>query len=239
MHKTFRNKTAVVLRHVLFEGLGALAYSLYKRNYQIIYLDVGVDDFDIAYLNADLMIILGGPISIYEEEHYPFLREEVEFIRRRLNLKLPTLGICLGAQLIAKACGAEVRPLGQIEIGFSSISIVENAANSIFNSTHHNMVVLHWHGDTFELPPKASLLASTKVCLNQAFSIGRHTIGLQFHLEIDCRYIEQWLIGHALELSNARIDPNLIRSQAQEYGAQIYQYTENILGAWLDSLNIR
>lgn len=237
MQNNFRNRTVVVLRHLMFEGLGALAQCLSKRNYQVIYIDVGVDDFDTEFLNADLMIILGGPISVYDEVHYPFLKEEVEFIRMRLDLKLPTLGICLGAQLIAKACGALVKPLGETEIGFFPISIVDNAPNTIFNGSHDDMFVLHWHGDTFDLPTNASLLASSKACVNQAFSIGKHIIGLQFHLEIDCRYIEQWLIGHTLELNKAEIDPNLIRDQAKEYGALIYEQTENILGTWIDEFH--
>lgn len=90
----FKNRTAVVLRHLMFESLGTLASILIKRNYQVIYVDVGVDNFDSSFDNADLLIILGGPISVYDHALYPFINAEIELVRRRLALDLPILGIC-------------------------------------------------------------------------------------------------------------------------------------------------
>lgn len=232
----FKNKTVVVLRHLMFENLGTLTSILIKRNYQVIYIDVGVDHFDFFLEDADLLIILGGPISVYDHALYPYLNTEIELVRRRLASGLPILGICLGAQIIAKACGAEVKPMGYKEIGFYPITMVNRDSNTFFKKFGDEMIVLHWHGDTFELPSNARLLASSKLCANQAFSIGNNIIAFQFHLEVDCCYIEQWLIGHALELSSIAIDLHLLRHQAKEYAEIIKQQSEHIFGTWLDSL---
>lgn len=126
--------------------------------------------------------------------------------------------------------------MGYKEIGFYPITEVNNDSNAFFKKLHDGMIVLHWHSDTFELPLNARLLASSELCANQAFSIDKNVIAIQFHLEADCHCIEQWLIGHALELSSLAIDLHLLRRQAKEYAEIIKQQSEHIFGTWLDSL---
>jgi GMP synthase (glutamine-hydrolysing) len=230
-------KTAIVIRHLEFENLGTIENRLILRGYEIRYVDVGVDKLESDTLKADLMIVLGGPIGVYEEERYPFLREELNLIKLRLESNLPLLGICLGAQLIARALGASVQPMGFKEIGFYPIKLTHEGLDSVLKPLMEDSVVLHWHGDQFEIPPDATRLAKSNLCGNQAFSIGKNVLGLQFHLEIDPNRIEQWLIGHALELNTNGIQINQLREHAKFFGSTLQAQSEKIFDNWLDNFH--
>lgn len=230
-------KTAIVIRHLQFEDLGTIENRLILRDYEIRYIDVGVDSLERNILKADLMIVLGGPIGVYEEEKYPYLREELGLIKLRLESNLPLLGICLGAQLIARALGASVQSMGFKEIGFYPIKLTHEGLVSVLKPLMESSVVLHWHGDQFELPPGATRLAKSNLCGNQAFSIGKNVLGLQFHLEIDPNRIEQWLIGHALELSTNGIQLNQLREQAKFFESTLIAQSGEIFDNWLDNFH--
>jgi GMP synthase-like glutamine amidotransferase len=133
--------------------------------------------------DIDLLIILGGPMSVNDEVKFPWLVEEKEFIRQAIAGGKPILGICLGAQLIANALGAKVYPNAVKEIGWFPITGRDDNANSDLFQFPASTEVFHWHGETFDLPPGAQLIASSQACQNQAFQIGRSIIGLQCHLE--------------------------------------------------------
>jgi GMP synthase (glutamine-hydrolysing) len=198
------------------------------------YLDVGIDRIDAAALAAaDLVVVLGGPIGVYEEDRYPFLHEEMPALRARLAAGRPTLGICLGAQMIAKALGAAVGPGPQKEIGWGPVTLTEAGKASVLKPLA-DAPVLHWHGDNAALPPGAIGLASTPACPNQAFAIGDTILALQFHIEADPTRIEQWLVGHATELGNAGIDPRTLRRRAVEQGPMTAKAGRAVLAAWLD-----
>jgi GMP synthase (glutamine-hydrolysing) len=178
--------STTVLRHVSFEDLGAFAPVLERRGAALDICDVGLDDFGtLDPLSPDLLIVLGGPIGVYEEERYPFLVDETSLITRRIGANRPTLGICLGAQLIAKAAGAKVYPSGLNEIGFAPITLTDAGRSSCLAPLAGEPMTLHWHGDTFELPGGATLLASTEACTNQAFMLGPNIIGFQFRRQAD------------------------------------------------------
>jgi len=228
-------KTALALRHVPFEHLGLLQPLLEARGYTVHYVDVGVqpvpaDDMD----TADLLIVLGGPIGAYDDATYPFVRDEAEAVARRLAARKPLLGICLGAQLMARALGAAVKPMGVKEIGFAPITLTAEGADSPLASLADGTPVLHWHGDRYDLPPGARRLAFTAVCAEQAFAIGDHALGLQFHLEANLDELEAWLIGHATELGAAGIDPCVLRAQAPAVAELLSQRAREIFTAWLD-----
>src|SRR5690606_17252890 len=192
-------KTAIAIRHLHFEDLGTLEPLLRERGYAVRHVDATVDD--LAALDAqapDMLAILGGPIGAYDEAAYPFLEAELDLVRRRLATRRPLLGICLGAQLIARALGARVYPLGVKEIGFGPLDLSPAGRSSLL-SVLADVPVLHWHGDQFDIPPGAARLAGTEVGTNQAFAIGAWVLGLQFHLEVDMGRIERWLVGHACE----------------------------------------
>ncbi|MCB1876276.1 MAG: gamma-glutamyl-gamma-aminobutyrate hydrolase family protein, partial [Chromatiales bacterium] len=142
---------AVVIRHLAFEDLGSFAPLLGSDPWNLSYLEAGVDDLSPA-ADADLLVVLGGPIGVNEEREYPFLSEELALLEKRLAADRPTLGICLGAQLIAKALGAQVYPGPAKEIGWSPLSLSSSGADSCLAAVDGGLTpVLHWHGDTFDL----------------------------------------------------------------------------------------
>jgi len=181
-----------------------------------------------------LLIVLGAPIGVYETDAYPFLVEEIAAIGRRLAARRPTLGVCLGAQLMAAALGARVAPGPGKEIGYAPVELLPAAEASPLAAIA-GLSVLHWHGDNFELPSGAERLAATKLCPNQAFRLGDWGLGLQFHVEADPRAIESWLIGHAVELGKAGVDPRTIRADARRHGGALAAAGRSLLKAWLEA----
>lgn len=227
---------ALAIRHVNFEDLGVLAPELLQRGYTIDYLDAGVDPIDDNVVaDADLLIVLGGPIGVGDRDLYPFLDREITAIRGRLQEGRATLGICLGAQLIAHALGAAVTPTGRVEIGYAPIELTDEGNQSVLSALK-GTPLLHWHGDEFAIPEKAIRLAGTPGFPNQAFSIGSAVLALQFHLEVDPDRIEHWLIGHAHELATHGLDPNQIRRDARRHGLELAHKSRNALNLWLDAV---
>lgn len=220
--------------HVAFEDAGLLAPILTARGIDLNYVEAGVDPLGTEkLLQPDLLVVLGGPIGVYETGAYPFLVEEIASLRARLDAGRPTLGICLGAQLIAAALGARVAAGPAKEIGYAPLTLTDEGQRSVL-SPLEGVHVLHWHGDNLELPPGAECLASTKPCPNQAFVIGKHVLGLQFHIETPPQALERWLIGHACELAQAGIDPGALRAQAAQHGASTAAAGRRVLEKWLD-----
>lgn len=233
---TMRRKDAIVIRHVGFEDLGTLGPTLINRNYDVRYFEAGNKLPTLPDITqTDLLVILGGPISVYEAGRYPFLMDIFEIIYTRLLSKKPMIGICLGAQLIAKKLGAEVLPmrLGK-EIGFSPLKLTFRGEQSPLNQIGDTTNVLHWHGDQFGLPDKAVLLAGTDHCPNQAFSIDNYILCLQFHLEFEPSSIEKWLIGHACELHQMDANLHRLRNQAKLYEASLAEASKRVFNTWLD-----
>jgi GMP synthase (glutamine-hydrolysing) len=230
------SQSALTIRHVAFEDLGILGPRLAEKGYSVRYLEAGIDPIDPSVLRApDLLIILGGPIGVYEIDRYPFLTPERAAITARLALDRPTLGICLGAQLMAQALGAEVKATGRVEIGYSRLQLTEPGRTSVLAALE-STPVLHWHGDQFEIPKAASRLAQTPGFPNQAFAIGKRILGLQFHLETDHTQIERWLIGHAHELAAHGLDPGILRRDAAQFGQPLAKVASHVFDAWLDGL---
>lgn len=229
-------KTAVVFRHVPFEDLGVLADTLASRGYNWRYVDTPVQSLAaLNPLDADLLVVLGGPIGAYQEDIYPFLGAEIGHIRERLANGRPVLGICLGAQLMARALDAQVAPMGVKEIGYASLELTAAGQRSLLAPLAQTPV-LHWHGDRFALPSGASHLAASALCDNQAFICGRHALAFQFHLEVSAAGLEGWLVGHACELGQAGIDPRDLRRQAAQYGPALAAAARRVMGDWLDRL---
>ncbi|MDQ7732567.1 glutamine amidotransferase [Halomonas sp. SpR1] len=230
-------KTAIALRHLHFEDVGTLDAVLTDQGYTLHYLDPKGDDLNsVSVQDADLLIVLGGPIGAYDEQIYPFLENELSALRKRLETGRPLLGICLGAQLIARALGAKVYPLGVKEIGFAPLTLTPEGQASPLAALGETPV-LHWHGDQFGIPAGGIHLASTPVGAHQAFSIGRNVLGLQFHLEADANKIEQWLVGHASELSQAAIDPRELRADAARLNDRLTKAAREVVVDWLSELD--
>jgi GMP synthase (glutamine-hydrolysing) len=229
-------KTCLAVRHVAFEDLGLLGPLLAARGYDVRYHDAGIEGFDSATLAApDLLIVLGGPIGVYECETYPFLTDEIAAIAARLRSGKPMLGICLGAQLMAAALGGRVAPGPTKEIGWAPLTLTAAGRASVLAQLGTSPV-LHWHGDNCDLPDGCERLASTPHCPVQAFSRLPSQLALQFHLETEPARFESWLIGHTVELGKAGIDPRQVREQVWTLGAAARELGGKVLAAWLDSI---
>lgn len=232
-------KKALVIQHVAFEDLGSLQPVLRELGFAIETHAAATADFaQIDPLDADLWVVLGGPIGVYEGAFYPFLDKEVALLRERLAQRKPTLGICLGAQLLAAALGAEVYPGNNgKEIGWSRLHPAAGADScpALRALVDAEAAVLHWHGDTFDLPPVASLLASSDQYPHQAFAVGRHLLALQFHPEVTAQGLENWYVGHACELAHAKIDVRELRSQAARYSSTLEAAAKKLWHEWLAS----
>ena len=229
---------ACIVRHVAFEDLGTFGPVLMAAGFDLSVMDAGVDDLFEPILHSDLVVVLGGPIGVYEQDRYPFLVDELRALGKRAREGRPTLGICLGAQLLAAALGARVYPGGTKEIGWGPISLTPAGRTSCLSKLE-GQSVLHWHGDTFDLPRDAELLASTDVYPHQAFSLGRNLLALQFHPEVDARRFEQWLIGHTGELSSTGIDIAAFRAQVKQGAGSLRAAGTSLFGHWLEGVEWR
>jgi GMP synthase (glutamine-hydrolysing) len=215
-------KTCLAIRHVAFEDLGSFEPFLSDRGYALRYAEAGWDDLAaLDPLAADLVVVLGGPIGAYDDGLYPFLTDELRLIEARLAARRPLFGLCLGAQLIARALGARVtpNPAGR-EIGWSPLTLTEAGAESVI-APLGDAAVLHWHGDIFDLPDGATRLASTPLTPNQAFLWGDSALGLQFHVEATARGMERWFIGHAAEIGQAGLSVAGLRADTARHAPRM------------------
>ena len=234
--KSTEQRRAVVIRHVAFEDLGSFAAPLARTGYRIDYVEAGVDDLSRADVRrADLLIVLGGPIGAGDETQYPFLADEFRILERRLGADQPTLGICLGAQLMARALGERVFGAERKEIGWAPLSLTEaGGASALRHLAPDNTPVLHWHGDTFDMPRGAVHLAATSVCENQAFLWGARGLALQFHPEVTPGGLERWFIGHALEIETTPgISVAQLRESARRFGPSLLCHGPAFFNEWL------
>ncbi|MBT8341030.1 MAG: type 1 glutamine amidotransferase [Desulfatitalea sp.] len=170
------------LQHVPFEGLGSIETWLQNAGYEITNTKL-YESTELPSPNEiDFLVVMGGPMSVNDEDQLPWLVLEKRFVRKVIEIGKPVLGICLGAQLIANALGGQVYPNAVKEIGWFPVRSVGTNTNNAFTFPK-SMEVFHWHGETFSMPPGAIRIAESDGCENQAFQIGRSVIGLQFHLE--------------------------------------------------------
>lgn len=227
--------TVYAIQHLAFEDLGAWEDVLYSLGLRVRYVEAGVEDLSRALQHTGLTIILGGPIGVYDSDDYPFLQQEIELLAQRLAAGLPTLGICLGAQLIAHALGAKVYAGPQKEIGWSKLTLAAVANNPL--AALSNSEVLHWHGDTFDLPAGATLLASSDVYPHQAFAYGQNILALQFHAEVASDSLEKWLIGHTCELRQAKINIGSLRADNHKFSLQLENASQQVLLQFLQQLS--
>jgi GMP synthase-like glutamine amidotransferase len=171
-----------VFQHVPFEDVGSMAGWFEAKKATVEYTRFYADPIIPEKEDMDLLVIMGGPMSVNDEDKFPWLREEKAFVREAVTRGVAVLGVCLGAQLIASALGAKVYPNREKEIGWFPIETAPSLPGVFAFPT--GCTVFHWHGETFDLPPGSTHLARSTACVNQAFQVGRRTMGLQFHLEV-------------------------------------------------------
>ncbi len=225
-----------VIRHLAFEDLGSFTGVLEEFGAEIRYFEAGMDELTLIEPDTDdLLIILGGPISVNDEQDYPFLRTEITLLQQRLALDKPTLGICLGAQLMAKALGARVYSGEVKEIGWFALSVNRQGRSAGLGELDEaNTRVLHWHGETFDIPEGAVNLASSERYENQAFIYRKRALALQFHPEVTVQGLERWYIGHTGEI-NATPDVSVqqLRAAAQQNAETLSEHASEFFRQWL------
>lgn len=221
-----------ILKHVPNEGAGTISDYLSQNKIPFVNANLYEGDGLPEAVDVRCAVIMGGPMNVYEEEKHPFLKEEDVFIRRLLDKNIPVLGICLGSQLIAKASGAKVMRAPVEEIGWDTVHLTAQALKDPLFSRVDGpaLKVLQWHGDTFELPKNAVLLAESPAVKHQAYRLKDNVYGLQFHLEIDRPMLENWFKN--------REDRDLILKEYEAYKPKLAKITNHIYSNFFHFLNI-
>lgn len=238
------NRVVNVIRHLAFEDLGSFGPVLRAKNIEINYIeaaDFALKPDDLSQLDPlsdELLVILGGPISVNDGDMFPFIEAELNLLKQRVAADKPTLGICLGAQLIATALGAAVYPGESKEIGWYPLTLTEAGGNTALRylaSEHCSM--LHWHGETFNLPDGAELLACSELYENQAFSYGNNVLALQFHPEVTQRAMEKWFIGHIGEIMQTEgVSVAQLRKDTRQFANQLEMQGELFFNSWFNEV---
>ncbi|WP_341837715.1 gamma-glutamyl-gamma-aminobutyrate hydrolase family protein [Chitinophaga pollutisoli] len=215
-----------IFQHVPFEGPAAIAEWAESKGHQLEFTRFYENDPLPASADVDMLVVMGGPMSVNDTGQYPWLRNEKAFIADAVESGKPVLGVCLGSQLLAASLGAEVYPNAQPEIGWFPVKFTADWAPE-------TLTVCHWHGDTFDLPEGAVLLASSDITKHQAFRVGNNAVGLQFHLEMTPASLEGMIeaCGHHLQ------DGDWVQSAAElRDGIPYAQEAKATLFRLLDSL---
>ena len=223
---------AHILQHVAFEGAAGVRSWLDARGAEVTHTRFFEDAALPSPGELDLVVVMGGPMSVNDEAAHPWLREEKAFLRSAIAGCVPTLGICLGAQMIASAMGARVYKNRTKEIGWFPVR-AEAAPEGCF-AFPESLAVFHWHGETFDLPSGALLLATSAACRNQAYQVGRRAVGLQFHLEVTPESVDALIANCRDELVQAEFIQTEARMRA--VGAAAYAKANAVMAGVLDYL---
>ncbi len=229
-------KTALIIRHVPHEGVAAYRDPIEEAGYHVDRIDVADPAFASLDLRVhDLVIMMGGPMAVYEHEAHPWIPCQMRRLALRLAADRPTLGVCFGAQMIAGALGAKVYPGGAKEVGFHPVTIHDPES-----PLRHvaDVPVLHWHGDTFTLPDNVELLASSHVYEHQAFRRGRNLLALQFHAEMgeDPRF-DAWIEQSPEDVAAVGHTPDSLRAAHDAHGPGAVAAGKAMIAEWLQGLN--
>jgi GMP synthase (glutamine-hydrolysing) len=237
-------KRVVVCQHVAHEILGTLDPLLKAHGFRIKYVNFGRHPTARPALDAyDGLVILGGPMNADEDALHPFLAHEKDLIRRAVAVGKPVLGICLGAQLMARALGGTVYRSGEKEIGWYDLDLTAaGAADPLLGHFRATEKVVQWHGDTFTLPPGAVHLASSRACVHQAFRVGERAYGLQFHIEVDEPMIERWLRipsnQHEIEALGGHVTAQGIRADTHRHMRRLTRVARGAFTAFIELFGV-
>ena len=230
----FMPKPILILQHYWCETPGIFLDVLREHNVPTV-TNCGANGdaypSDLSAYNG--VIAMGGPMGVYEEEQYPWLRQEDALLKTAIQRDMPTLGICLGSQLVAKAAGAEVKSGGRKEIGWYNVILSDEGIHDpLWKDFPHIFEAFEWHGDIFSLPSGAVSLASSALYPHQAFRIGQRVYALLFHLEVTAEMIQTWMKAFAGELATVRsyIDPTAIEQNLTDRATRMNALAREFMG---------
>ncbi|MFZ0963815.1 MAG: gamma-glutamyl-gamma-aminobutyrate hydrolase family protein [Terriglobia bacterium] len=227
-----------VLQHTPSETLGTIADALRGHQIGFHYIETHVGQAVPAEMTGKAgLIVMGGPMGVYEQAKYPFLRDEMRLIESALKSGRPVLGVCLGSQLLAAALGAEVKKGTRKELGWHAVKLSESAAQDpLFAGVPPEFWPFHWHGDVFSLPKQAVGLASSQQTPCQAFRYGRSAYGILFHLEVTREQVAQMLLDFADELREAGGEANAITEETPRHLPVIEEVSGGVFARWASLL---
>ncbi|MGO4689954.1 glutamine amidotransferase [Glaciibacter sp. 2TAF33] len=233
------SRTALVLRHDAKIHLGNLEPVLREHGFELTIVDTELGDVGtLDPVEADLVVVLGGEMGVYEADRYPSLLQEIELLRRRLAAERPVFGVCLGAQLMASALGSPVYRGPSNEIGYRSVEPTDAGASSPVRHVS-GVPVMQWHSDTFDLPEGVTRLAGSPEYGNEAFGIGNWALAVQFHPEVTDEMHEDWMASSASELEAEGLDVDRLRADRERYSRGMQEASRLMFSEWLDGLGPR
>ncbi len=219
-----------VVQHVAPEGLGLIGETLIGRNVGAQFVKIFAGDPVPATLETDGLVVMGGPMGVYDPlEH---LALEQRLIRSAMSQNKPVLGVCLGSQLLAAALGAHVLSSGRQEIGWHEVT---TRPDPLWRGLPERFDAVHWHGDIFDLPAEAKLLASSQMTANQAFRVGK-AIGLLFHLEMTSEALAAMADAFPEDLAKVDLTRERLMAQAAERLEPLQKIGRGVFGYWVDML---
>lgn len=230
-------KTALIIRHVPYEGVAGYRQPIEAAGYHVDRIDVADPAFSSLDLcQPDLLIMMGGPMGVYEQDRYPWITCQLRRLALRLAADRPTLGVCFGAQMIAAALGAHVYPGPVKEVGFHPVTVHDAAAQSPLRHLA-GVPVLHWHGDTFTKPVGVEFLAASAAYDHQAFRRGANVLALQFHAEMgeDERF-HAWIAQWPESVIEAGGDEASLRAAHDALGPAAVAAGRAMIAEWLTGL---
>lgn len=228
-------KTALIIRHVPHEGIAGYRQPVEAAGYHLDRIDVMDPEFSsVDLMQHDLLIMMGGPMGVYEQDRYPWIACQLRRLNKRLEAGAPTLGVCFGAQMMAAALGAQVYAGPVKELGFRPLSEVKSGTPL---DHLQSVPVLHWHGDTFDRPDNVELLASSDVYAHQAFRRGSNILALQFHAEmgLDPRF-DEWLRQWPDAPAEVGSSVEQMREDHMVHGPVAVAAGRNMMAEWLTGI---
>lgn len=232
-----RQKNALIIRHVPYEGVAGYRAPIEAAGYHVDRIDVTDPAFSSVDLREpDLLIMMGGPMGVYEQDRHPWISCQLRRLALRLEADRPTLGVCFGAQMMAAALGAEVYAGPVKEVGFHSVTIHDHALDGPLRHLV-DVPILHWHGDTFTLPDNVDLIASSHVYDHQAFRRGTNILALQFHAEmgLDPRF-DAWIKEWPGSVIEAGGDEASLRAMHDAMGPVAVAAGQAMIAEWLGKI---